>query len=46
MMGHFVNPLPLRFDVSGNPTFRELQLQVRNWSWKVWSMNRFHFRRW
>jgi amino acid adenylation domain-containing protein len=30
MMGHFVNPLALRFDVSGNPTFRELQLQVRN----------------
>src|SRR5712671_311293 len=30
MMGHFVNPLALRFDVSGNPTFRELQLRVRN----------------
>jgi surfactin family lipopeptide synthetase A len=30
MMGHFVNPLPLRFEVSGNPTFRELQLRVRN----------------
>ncbi len=30
MMGHFVNPLALRFDMSGNPTFRELQLRVRN----------------
>jgi amino acid adenylation domain-containing protein len=27
--GYFVNPLPLRFDVSGNPSFRELQLRVR-----------------
>lgn len=27
--GYFVNPLPLRFDVSGNPTFKELQLRVR-----------------
>lgn len=27
--GYFVNPLPLRFDVSGNPTFQELQLRVR-----------------
>ena len=30
MMGHFVNPLALRIDISGNPTFRELQLRVRN----------------
>lgn len=27
--GYFVNPLPLRFDVSGNPTFKEVQLRVR-----------------
>jgi len=27
--GYFVNPLPLRFDVSGNPTFKELQMRVR-----------------
>ena len=27
--GYFVNPLPLRFDVSGNPTFKQLQLRVR-----------------
>ena len=27
--GYFVNPLPLRFDVLGNPTFKELQLRVR-----------------
>src|SRR5437868_6614938 len=27
--GYFVNPLALRFDVSGDPTFRELQLRVR-----------------
>ena len=30
MMGYFVNPLPLRIDLSGNPTFRELQLRVRS----------------
>jgi amino acid adenylation domain-containing protein len=27
--GYFVNPLPLRFDLSGNPTFKELQQRVR-----------------
>jgi amino acid adenylation domain-containing protein len=27
--GYFVNPLALRFDLSGNPSFRELQLRVR-----------------
>lgn len=27
--GYFVNPLPLRFDVSDNPSFRELQMRVR-----------------
>ncbi|HEU5232592.1 MAG TPA: amino acid adenylation domain-containing protein [Terriglobales bacterium] len=27
--GYFVNPLPLRFDISGNPTFKELQMRVR-----------------
>lgn len=30
MAGHFVNPLTLRIDVSGNPSFRELLLRVRN----------------
>lgn len=29
VMGSFVNPLALRVDVGGNPTFRELQLRVR-----------------
>ena len=29
LMGYFVNPLTLRIDVSGNPTFRELQARVR-----------------
>lgn len=27
--GYFVNPLPLRFDIAGNPTFKDLQLRVR-----------------
>ncbi|MFL6439679.1 MAG: non-ribosomal peptide synthetase [Terriglobales bacterium] len=27
--GYFVNPVPLRFELSGNPTVRELQLRVR-----------------
>lgn len=30
VMGPFVNPLALRIDVGGNPTFRELQSRVRN----------------
>src|SRR5271169_663062 len=29
VMGYFINPLPLRIDVSGDPSFRELQLRVR-----------------
>jgi amino acid adenylation domain-containing protein len=29
LLGYFVNPLPLRIDVSGNPTFKELQSRVR-----------------
>jgi surfactin family lipopeptide synthetase A len=29
MMGYFVNPLALRVDLTGNPTFRELQARVR-----------------
>ncbi len=29
LLGYFVNPLALRIDVSGNPSFRELQLRVR-----------------
>jgi amino acid adenylation domain-containing protein len=28
--GYFVNPLALRINLSGNPTFRELQARVRN----------------
>jgi surfactin family lipopeptide synthetase A len=30
VLGYFVNPLALRVDVSGNPTFRELTKQVLN----------------
>ncbi len=30
VFGYFVNPLALRIDLSGNPTFRELTHQVRN----------------
>jgi len=30
VMGPFVNPLALRIDVGGNPTFRELQSRVRD----------------
>jgi amino acid adenylation domain-containing protein len=30
VMGPFVNPLALRIGVGGNPTFRELQLRVRD----------------
>lgn len=30
VMGPFVNPLALRIDVGGNPTFRELQFRVRD----------------
>jgi amino acid adenylation domain-containing protein len=29
LLGYFVNPLPLRIDLSGNPTFNELQARVR-----------------
>ena len=29
LLGYFVNPLPLRVNLSGNPTFRELQSRVR-----------------
>ena len=29
MMGYFVNPLALRIDLTGDPTFRELQARVR-----------------
>jgi surfactin family lipopeptide synthetase A len=29
MMGYFVNPLALRIDVSGDPSFRELQARAR-----------------
>jgi amino acid adenylation domain-containing protein len=29
LAGYFVNPLPLRIDLSGNPTFCELQSRVR-----------------
>jgi len=29
LLGYFVNPLTLRIDVSGDPSFRELQLRVR-----------------
>jgi amino acid adenylation domain-containing protein len=29
LMGYFVNPLALRINISGNPTFRELQTRVR-----------------
>ena len=30
LLGYFVNPLALRINVSGNPTFRELQSRVRS----------------
>src|SRR6266700_458254 len=30
LLGYFVNPLALRVNLSGNPTFRELQARVRN----------------
>src|SRR5207248_1266800 len=29
LLGYFVNPLALRFELSGNPSFRELQERVR-----------------
>jgi surfactin family lipopeptide synthetase A len=29
MVGHFMNPLALRIDVTGDPTFRELQARAR-----------------
>jgi len=38
-----VNPLSAAFRCERNPTFRELQLQVRNVSWKVWSMESVPF---
>ncbi len=30
LLGYFVNPLALRINLSGNPTFHELQARVRN----------------